>query len=395
MATIVRRKNADRTHSYVVTVRISGFKSASKAFHDRDAAEEWAEELERSLKAQKQRGGLRHDATALTVSDIITEFKKDPAFAALRSAADANKLLDWWADHYGSVKCRELSVLRLREARELLTSTGERMVWNADKTARVPRPRAPATVQKFLAVMRSCWNWARRSGLVPVGHLWPPGLGVKLPRPKAKFLTDDELARIAKAAEVAGPLMNAAVTVSILTGIRQGELLGLTWANVDLDKATLRLLDTKNGESRAVYLPPPAVEVLRVLREQPVTSLKHVFVLQEGRRRGRHRANDPAGAPRVVPLDAHRLVSRWQRIQTAAHVTCNWHRLRHCAASYLLAAGATLAEVGSALGHKSTASTSRYAHLVQGRALPAHAAIAEKLMKARAAKIADGAESKS
>jgi integrase len=238
------------------------------------------------------------------------------------------------------------------------------------KGGKVARHRAPATVLKHLAAMRSVLNWSRRAGLVPVGQLWPPGLGVALPRPKARFLNDAELARVLKAAEAAGPLMNAAVTVSILSGIRQGELLGLTWANIDLDKSTLRLLDTKNGTSRAVYLPPPAVDALRALREQPVTSLTHVFVLPDGK-----------------PLDRNTLPSRWEKIQKAAGVSgVRWHDLRHCAASYLLAAGATLAEVGSALGHLSTASTARYAHLTAGRALPAHAAVAQKLLDARAAK---------
>jgi integrase len=389
VANIARRRNGDGTVAFTALVRIRPFAPTARSFPDKRAAKAWADALERELREQRQAGGLRPDATTLTVSDLIREFEADPVNVGRKAAADMTKLLGWWRDYCGTVKALELNVLRLREARERLSNSGQRMVWNGEGR-KVARHRAPATVVKHLAAMRSVWNWSRRAGLVPVGQLWPPGLGLTLPRQVDRFLPDDELTRVLKAAEAAGPLMNAAVTVSILSGIRQGELLGLTWANVDLDKATLRLIDTKNGTSLAVYLAPPAVDALRVLREQPVTSLVHVFVVAVEVKP--ERAGDKP-TMRIIPLDGNRLVSRWKKIQKAAGVSgVRWHDLRHCAASYLAQAGASLPEIGSALGHKSTASTARYAHLVAGRALPAHAAVAQKLLDARAVKLPQAGE---
>jgi integrase len=55
------------------------------------------------------------------------------------------------------------------------------------------------------------------------------------------------------------------VALAIETGMRRGELLGLLWDNVDLERRTAFLPVTKNGESRGVPLSSRAVEVLRAL----------------------------------------------------------------------------------------------------------------------------------
>jgi len=47
--------------------------------------------------------------------------------------------------------------------------------------------------------------------------------------------------------------------------MRQGELLGLSWENIDLKRKFLYLGDTKNGEARAVPLSPAAIDTLKSL----------------------------------------------------------------------------------------------------------------------------------
>jgi integrase len=48
----------------------------------------------------------------------------------------------------------------------------------------------------------------------------------------------------------------------IATGMRRGELLGMTWANVNAKARTAYLPHTKNGEPRIVPLSPDALSVL-------------------------------------------------------------------------------------------------------------------------------------
>lgn len=362
MANITRRRNSDRTTSYVALVRIKPFAPISKSFGDRPAAVQWADAMEGGLREQRDRGGLRSDVTQLSVADLIREFERDPVNSTRKSARDTVALLTWWLDHYGTVRALELNVLALRAARERLAAGGARRVKDAHGNLVVAK-RSASTVNRHLSAMRACWNWSRRSGLIPASNLWPTGLQLAEPRGRARFLSDAELARLMRAATVAGPAMHAAIVLSICTGLRQGELLRLVWSDIDLDYGSLRVLEAKNGEARAVHLAAPAVAALRTLRAQPLVGIGRVFVLPDG-----------------TELDKSLLTSRWKAIRRNAGLAdTRWHDLRHCAASYLLQAGATLSEVGAVLGHKSPSVTARYAHLIVGKPLAAHAGLTAKL----------------
>jgi integrase len=144
--------------------------------------------------------------------------------------------------------------------------------------------------------------------------------------------------------------------------MRQGELLKLTWKDVDLDRKTAALMDTKNGESRSVPLTDKAAAALKELKEAKVVELS-VFLNLDG-----------------TPLQRRWLSRRWERILTAAEVTdFHWHDLRHTCASILAQNGATLQEVQVLLGHKSMRMTEKYAHLVQGRVVTGHDKLDEML----------------
>jgi integrase len=364
MASIVKRQNRNHTISYMAVVRFKGFKPTAKSFPDRDGAKRWAAKLETQLKEERNKA-LSRDVTAYTLGDLIRDFEKDPGRSAMKWAKDVSALLTWWLDAYGNVRVLDANVLLWRAARDRLLTGGARKVRNGDGNLVVAK-RSPSTVNRHLAAMRCCWNWAKESGLVPANNVWPSGLQLQEPRARARFLSDQELARLMRAAADAGPVMNAAVVVSVATGLRQGELLRLTWADIDLEQNSLRVMESKNNTPRAVHLLAPAVAVLRTLRARPIVGFGRVFVLDDG-----------------TALDRSLITSRWKSIRrNAGLVNTRWHDLRHCAASYLVQAGATLAEVGSVLGHKSTSVTERYAHLIVGKPLAAHTGLASKLTAA-------------
>lgn len=348
MATYFKRKNGDRTTSIVTNVRIKGFKPTSKSFPTMALAKAWAEPLEKQLKEQAKRGGARADLATLTLGKLIEEFLEDPNTKALKSYEDVHDRLDWWsADaQLSTTKVVDLGVPALRGARAKLMTGGKF------------GHRAPGTVNRHLSALRSCWNWGRASGLIALERAWPTKLLLKEPKGRERFLTTDELARLLKAAE-ADTTVRAAILVSIATGIRQGELLlKMRWKEVDLDKGTLTLHDTKNkGSSRRVHVSKAAVDALTALRQAPVVSPTHVFINASG-----------------TPLKKSLLRTRWLKIREAAGLQdFKWHDLRHSNASFLAQNGATLLEIGSALGHSSPATTKRYAHLVQGAPVKGHA----------------------
>jgi integrase len=360
MATITRIKSPKGAVSFRAQVRLAKFKSAAKTFKvetqgraaeksAEKAAHEWALALEKELRDQsKHSAGARRDLTQLTIGGLIAEYQADPVLRAERKTfeTDIIPLTDWWVNKFGAEKVLDFGELTLLEARRRLLTPG----------------RSASTVNRYLSQMRACWNWGREHKLI-LNRTWPEmQLMLKEPKGRDRFLTDDEITALLKAAE-ADPVLRAAIVVSIGTGLRQGELLALKWSDIDLTRGEVIVRESKNDTRRGVHLPPVAVEALEALKKAKVVSPVFPFINAAGK-----------------ALRKSWLEVRWRKVRTAANLSnFRWHDLRHTCASILAQDGATLLQIGSVLGHKSASMTLRYSHLVQGKALPAHAAFDVKL----------------
>ena len=183
------------------------------------------------------------------------------------------------------------------------------------------------------------------------------------PKGRTRYLSDDELTALLSAAQAHSARLHAAILTNLATGIRQGEMIRLAWADIDFDRTPARILETKNGQASAIYLPPFAVETLNALRRAGVVGARNVFLTEAG-----------------VPFDKDTLEYRWTLVRKAAGlVDFKWQDLRRSCASVLAQKGATLLEIGSVLDHKSPSVTARYAHLVQGAPVSGHAALDTEL----------------
>jgi len=340
---------ADGRTSFTATVRASGFKSASKTFTSRKEALAWSRETLEFLREQREGvSRARHDVTQINLADLILEYLKSSEAQALRSYDGTHQMLSWFIQHYGTARVLDLNVLIWREAREKLQ-----------------QGRQALTVNRYFICMRACWNWARAAGLVPTERMWPDRIMLPQPQGRTRFLNDAELAALLKAAHEHSQLMLTAVTVSVATGMRRGELLRLNWSDIDLTRQVADIHITKTDKPRAVHLTQSACDALKALQQAgKVRSIGGaVFTLPNGTR-----------------LKESTLEARWRKVRDAARLKdFRWHDLRHCAASYLAQSGATLLQIAEVLGHRSFTSTQRYSHLVQGAALPAHAALDAKL----------------
>jgi integrase len=347
VSTITRSRNGNGSVSFIAQVRLKGFKPRAKSFAKRADAEKWGEQLETTLRQQRNRRGVRRDVATLTIGDLLLEYLADPNTQARRTFEDIHRLCAWWVQCFGAVRAMEFDVLRVREARDKLQATGI----------------GPATVNRYLSAMRSCWNWGRSAGLVLDGAIWPDKVLLTEPRGRKRFLSDEEITRLLAAAEKYSAVMHAAIILSIATGLRQGELLRLDWSDIHLEKQHVRVLYSKNDEARTVHLPDAAVQALKPLRPEKVPADMPVFRIANGSR-----------------VKKSTLETRWSTVRKAAKLEdFRWHDLRHTCASILAQQGATLVAIGEQLGHKSLSMTVRYSHLVQGTATPAHAGLDSKL----------------
>lgn len=345
MAAIHSRKRAGRK-VWLAQIRLKGLRPVYRQFDTRDAAKAWADDEERRLTRLRDRGAVVPEIGNLTVADLIDRYLRDPNTQALDSYDDTSRCLAHWRHDYGGTRLRAFGPVQALDCRDRLLASG----------------RKPATVNRYLSWMRRAWNWGRKTGLVDSASAWPPELLLTENNTRNRFLSDDELVTLLAKADSLYPVMRAAIVVSLATGIRQGELLRLEWRDVNFAQRSLTIRETKTDTPRAVFLPDVAAAALKELKKGAVVG-RAVFL-------------DDAGQPFTQPALNH----RWEKIRAAANLEdFRWHDLRHSCASYLAQHGASLLEIGQVLGHKSPATTARYAHLVAGKAVTGHDKLDEKL----------------
>lgn len=184
-----------------------------------------------------------------------------------------------------------------------------------------------ATVNRRLSILRRIaniaykqWGWLDS----PVAHRV-----AMLPENTARhlYLTQPEVERLAK---VCGGHAGDLVRLAAYSGLRRGELLGLTQRNIKNNCIILNA-QTKTGRPRVIPLPENVLDIADKL-PLPINDAKL--------RKEFERARIEIGRP-----DIH------------------FHDLRHTYASWLVQAGAPLTAVRDLLGHTNLAMTSRYSHL--------------------------------
>jgi integrase len=133
-----------------------------------------------------------------------------------------------------------------------------------------------STVNRELNLMSALFEQARREwkwlAVNPVRDVKRP----TNPRPRDRRITQtEENLMLAKLGYTRGQVpetlqqhIAATFLFALETGMRQGEILGLTWDRVFVEKRYVRLADSKNGDARNIPLSSAAVELLKL---QPKT----------------------------------------------------------------------------------------------------------------------------
>ena len=139
--------------------------------------------------------------------------------------------------------------------------------------------------------------------------------------------------------------------VSLHTGLRAGEIFGLTWGDIDFDHGLILLRDTKNTESRHGFMTQAVMQELLTLT--PGKPTEFVFKDNSGNK------------IKIVP-------HTWAEIVKSLGLNAGiedrrmkftFHNLRHSFASNLVAIGVDLFKVQQLLGHKTPKMTLRYSHM--------------------------------
>ena len=230
---------------------------------------------------------------------------------------------------------------------------------------------SPRSVHHMHRILKQALARAVRWQIIPRN----PADAVDPPKVERKELSTYDLAATAQAIEVLrGTRMLVPTVLSVLCGLRRGEIAALRWRNVDLDsgalavvesaeqtKAGVRYKEPKTGKGRKVSLSPTVVEELKAWRATQA---------QEFLRLGLR----PDGDTFVVtqadgrPLQPRSITHEWVRLSAAKGLPrIRFHDLRHAHATHLLSAGVHPKVASERLGHSKVGITlDLYSHVMPG-----------------------------
>jgi len=211
------------------------------------------------------------------------------------------------------------------------------------KMLRKDEGAAPATINRELAMLSKAfslavkeWEWLKDN---PVS---------KVPKEKEdnkrdRWLSDDEEASLL---EHSPEWLRDIILFSLHTGLRQDELLSLTWERVNILRKTILIKDTKNGKPKTIPLNKTALGILE--SKARVISIK-----------GRIVFHSKCG----TKIDKHNLRRAFViAMERAGIEDFTFHGLRHTFATRLAQSGCDLYKISKLLGHKDIKTTQRYAH---------------------------------
>jgi integrase len=330
MPTITHRPDNAESRRWQAKVRRKGFPSQTSSFPTKGEAEAWA----RKIEAEYDKGHAidQRDARELMLGDALRRYLKE--VTPMHKGAETEtyrikQLLSHPICAYSLANLTRTAVTAYRDHR-LKSVSG-------------------STARKEMQIMALVIDHASRDWGVYLAE--NPIRRVRLPKENSarerRLLPGEENRLLIECQAARAPYLMHAVIVAIETGMRQSEMLALTWDRIDFKKRVARLLDTKNGEGRAVPLTHRACASLKAMHTVRLyewtnhnadgpfswvgaTIIRHAFM----------RARDKAGMPDL-----------------------RFHDLRHEATSRLFEKGLNTMEVASITGHKTLAMLRRYSHL--------------------------------
>lgn len=317
MATIRKLKSGN----YQVLIRLSGLKPITKTFPTKTLATQFQRNVEGNEKLQQSLGSVV--LSSLRLSKIIELYinqytGKDPSVIGR---------LNWWDKLYGTLTLNKFNSMKVREGLKLL---------QANKCS-------GSTINRYKSNLSSVFELAKEE----YPDIENPARGIKSQPEnphRTRFLSDKEQQNLLRACKSSvWNKLYLLVLMALTTGARRGELLKLTWNDIDFKKNTAMLNITKNGTQRLLPLTTAVINELKRFRSIGDHLIFHSTISE---------------------YKPYEIKKSYAAVLRSANISnFRFHDLRHTAASNLAQNGANLLEIAEVLGHSNTTITKRYAHL--------------------------------
>lgn len=288
-----------------------------------------ADELGRKWDEREYATATGLQKPVVTIGECVTLHSTDK-FSGWKDAKKRLQILEKWKPEYWDQDATDLHAW----------STGFVGYLRAqrDRDGNPKEPLTDGSIRNILAYLRAAIRYAYKVGKLdydPTGRLAIPVVSNE----RHHYPQRREMLKIARACR--SREVRAAIRIAFYSGMRRGEIF-----RAKVVRGEYSLTDTKNGSPRRVPIHPRIAVLSRRVK---------------------------------FTLTAKQFETEWIKARNAAGFPgTKFHDLRHAAASEMINAGFDLFTVGGVLGHKTSASTERYSHLVTERLATAVNAIGKR-----------------
>lgn len=300
------------------------------------ATERAAKEVERDqYQAAKRQMSTKRD---WTLQDVLSTYWGERA----SGKASAYSIEGHFAD---------LQRLLGKDKRTSKLTDGDLMDYRARRRGERRRGKVPAenSINRDFAYLRAAYEHCARFHKQPLPAIDWKGLKAKEPAWRVRFLSGEEYQALMA---VAHPSLRAIVLCAVATGLRQGNIFGMGWDQVQLGARSITVHIGKGNKRRVKRITPALMAVLSAM---------------------------PHRTGKV--FDTTNFKRRWHAALEAAGISnFRFHDLRHTFASWARQAGADLADICEDLDHSNISMTLRYAHIKPDEAITAADRVSEKLL---------------
>ena len=226
-----------------------------------------------------------------------------------------------------------------------------------------------ATLRQWLSIVRSFFSWLHRNGHL----LHNPAERLALPRPEQSLpqvLNETELARLIETPDLQtaiGLRDRALMETLYATGIRHAEAHRLDLYDIDTAAHRLTVRLGKGQRDRLVPLTETAAHWLTRYVTVARPELAAGKLWGKGRRRGQPKIIPPTAALWLAVsgrrLSYQMIAERIRDYAVRVELKASTHTFRHCCATHLLRAGASVRHVQQLLGHRDLSTTQIYTHV--------------------------------
>ncbi len=322
MASITPSYDREGEHiGWKASVRKRGYPPQYRTFRTRKDAEAWALVIESEMTRGAWRD--RSESEGTTLAECLDRYLAEIVPTKKGGRREVDYVRQWKARPIAHLYMSSVMGKDVAQAMKDMEAEG----------------KGPNTIRLHLALLSHLFkvartDWGMEALDNPVGLVRKP----KLPQGRDRRLVGDEEVRLVATCRAINPEIAAIVTFAIETAMRQGEILGMTWDDVDLHGRTVTLRLTKNGTKRVVPLSNAAFQLLANLPRQ-----LNGQVWEYGQEGVKYAFSEARKKAEIKDL--------------------HFHDLRHEATSRLFEKGFNTMEVSAITGHKTLQMLKRYTHL--------------------------------